>query len=427
MALDSPSGSDVPSPGCAVDSAEAFAAFACLAEGATDSQMLFLLAVVLDRMLDAIYVLDENGRILYANAAARVLSPAFPDGPRAKILGKEWGQWAGDQTVDRLLTMARANGRGECDILFPDGAGGLLAPRSCRIHRVEGPDHATLCLCAVCAVKSDSDDSWERRRRMQDQRLWEANKMKSLETLAGGVAHDFNNLLMVVLGNADLAMMGLPEDSPLRGYLQAIEAGARRASELSMKMLAYSGRASFRKQAVLLNTIVTDMASPLRSAISCNAELRFALAPGIPLIQADAHQIRQILMSLVINASEALQEGVGRIWINTGRMWCDHGYLQSPYLFDDLPEGHYAYLEVEDTGAGMDEGVIRRIFEPFFTTRFAGRGLGLAAVLGIVKAHGGTVKVHSRPGIGSVLRVLFPADQGVPAAPPTACAPSEAP
>jgi signal transduction histidine kinase len=248
----------------------------------------------------------------------------------------------------------------------------------------------------------------EEERRKLDTRLQAAAKQESLAVLAGGVAHDFNNLLVAILGNADLALAELPPLAPGRDKIADIEKASRRAADLCKQMLAFSGRGHFTVEGLDLSALVNEISHLLEVTISKKAVLECNLAEDVPAIEADTTQIRQIIMNLITNATEAIGDRGGVISISTGAVECDRAYLTETYLDDDLPEGLYSYAEVTDTGCGMDEETRERIFDPFFTTKFTGRGLGLAAVLGIVRGHRGALKVHSEPGRGTTFRVLFP-------------------
>ncbi|MFO7973257.1 MAG: histidine kinase N-terminal 7TM domain-containing protein [Candidatus Hydrogenedentota bacterium] len=241
----------------------------------------------------------------------------------------------------------------------------------------------------------------------------QAQKLESLVTVAGGIAHDFNNILAIIAGNAELAMGEVPQISEARPHLREIAAAARKATELARQMLAYSGRGKAALEAIDLNSLVTQMAQLLEASVSEHNHLRFNLAKYVPDIEGDPSQISQLLMNLVTNAAEAVDGENGLITVSTGSMYCTRAYLASTWLHENQPEGEYAYLEVSDTGAGIGQSALARIFDPFYTTKFTGRGLGLAAVLGIVRGHYGAIKVSSAPGKGSTFRVLFPAkDRG---------------
>lgn len=248
----------------------------------------------------------------------------------------------------------------------------------------------------------------EEERLMIERKLLETQKLESLGVLAGGIAHDFNNLLATIVGNTGLALLDLPKDSPAVESLQQIEVAAQRAADLTRQLLAYAGKGKILVQPVSLNTLVAEMIQLLQAVIPKNVTLRVKLAPSLPLINGDATQMRQVIMNLTINAAEAIGKGSGIVSLTTGVQWADTAYLKEIAQACDLPEGTYVYLEVADTGSGMDAHIRARIFEPFFTTKFTGRGLGLAAVLGIVRGHHGALALSSAPGEGSTFKVLFP-------------------
>jgi PAS domain S-box-containing protein len=242
-----------------------------------------------------------------------------------------------------------------------------------------------------------------------EQQLLHTQKLESLGVLAGGIAHDFNNLLMAILGNADLALRRLNPESPAVENLQNIEQASAQAADLAKQMLAYSGKGKFVIEHLQLNRLLEEMLHMLQVSISKNAVLRVNLTPTLPTVEADATQIRQIIMNLVINASEAISEKSGIIAITTGCMDCDKEYLRNVWLEDNLTDGLYVYLEVADTGCGMTKETLNKLFDPFFSTKFTGRGLGMSAVLGIVRGHRGAIKVYSEPGKGSTFKILLPA------------------
>jgi signal transduction histidine kinase/CheY-like chemotaxis protein/ABC-type amino acid transport substrate-binding protein len=248
----------------------------------------------------------------------------------------------------------------------------------------------------------------EEDRRQLEAQVQHAQKLESLGVLAGGIAHDFNNLLVGVLGHAELARMELDPDSPLAERLGHIETAALRASELTNQMLAYSGKGRFLVESVDLTRLVREMAQLLDVSISKKAQLRYEFSPHTPAIDADQAQIRQVVMNLLTNASEAIGDQEGQITIRIGTTRAAANDLTGSAGGVAPPPGDYVFLEVVDTGCGMDDDTAARIFDPFFTTKFTGRGLGLAATLGIVRSHGGGVRIRSTPGAGSIFTVLFP-------------------
>ncbi len=248
----------------------------------------------------------------------------------------------------------------------------------------------------------------EEERRLLERQIQHSQKLESLGILAGGIAHDFNNLLMGILGNAGLALMELPPESPVRRTLERLETAALRAAELTNQLLAYSGRGKFIVEPININILIEEMVNLLQAAVPKNVVLRLDVTRSVPLIEGDATQLRQVVMNLIMNAAEAIGDRSGIITISSGATMVDRAYLSGAYLDEDLPEGPYTFIEVSDTGCGMDDKTKSRIFDPFFTTKFTGRGLGLAAVLGIVRGHHGTLKVYSEPGRGSTFKILIP-------------------
>jgi two-component system cell cycle sensor histidine kinase/response regulator CckA len=254
----------------------------------------------------------------------------------------------------------------------------------------------------------------EHERRNLDQKIQKAQKLESLSVLAGGIAHDFNNLLVGILGNAGLTLMDLPPESPTRHSVHQIEKAALRAADLIRQMLAYSGRGKIIVQPVNLSGLLQEMQPLLHSAITKKAELRLMLPSDLPVVEVDVGQMRQVIMNLLANASEAIGDNSGVITIRAGVISADRSQLSEKWLLETPLDGAYVFVEVCDTGCGMDEATIGKIFDPFFSTKFAGRGLGLAAVLGIVRGHKGAVKVFSKPGAGATFRVLLPCLGGAP-------------
>jgi signal transduction histidine kinase len=261
----------------------------------------------------------------------------------------------------------------------------------------------------------------EQEQRQRDARLQEARRRDSLSTLAGGLAHDFNNLLTTMLGFASLSAMELPATSPIQPFLAQIEQAARRAADLCQQLLAYAGRGRYVLAPLDLSAVVRDSAALLQVVICPPLRSSLQLAEGLPPVQADPAQMRQVLLNLVRNAAEALggaESADGLITVRTDRVRLEGADLASLRGGADLPAGEYVLLGVSDTGCGMDEATLARAFEPFFSTKFVGRGMGLPAVLGIVAAHHGGLRVASAPGRGSTVEVFFPpAAAGARAAP----------
>jgi signal transduction histidine kinase/ActR/RegA family two-component response regulator len=258
----------------------------------------------------------------------------------------------------------------------------------------------------------------EEERAKLEMQIRQAQKLESLGVLAGGIAHDFNNLLVGILGYADLALEELPHVSPVRGRIDGIINATKRAADLARQMLAYSGKGQFMVQPVNLNRVIEEMGQLIQVSMSKRVVIKYDLAKELPATNGDASQIGQVILNLITNAAEAIGERSGVISISTGAMICDQRYLEHTYIPEILPDGRYLYVEVADTGCGMDKAICDRVFDPFFSTKFAGRGLGLAAVLGIVRGHKGTIKVYSEPGRGTTFKVFFPATKEISEANP---------
>jgi PAS domain S-box-containing protein len=262
----------------------------------------------------------------------------------------------------------------------------------------------------VCFARDVTDRvAADRHRGVLESKLLDAQKLESLGILAGGIAHDFNNLLTGILGNVSLMRLELPVTSALREHVDQIESVTIRAADLCRQLLAYSGKGRFVVRALDTSELVRQTAQLLQLSIGKNSTLRLDLADNLPLVEADATQMRQVVMNLVLNAAEALGERAGVIGIVTGVLYAEGDYLRSTFLAPELAEGSYVFLEVSDNGCGMGAETQAKIFDPFFSTKFTGRGLGLSAVLGIVRGHGGAIKVYSELGRGTTLKLLFPA------------------
>jgi PAS domain S-box-containing protein len=250
----------------------------------------------------------------------------------------------------------------------------------------------------------------EEQRQVLERRMQETQKLESLGVLAGGIAHDFNNLLVSVLANAELALRSL--SSPHHGTdaverIIDIRNAALHAAELTNQMLAYSGRGHFDVRPLSLTELILDMGHLLGSSLSKKAHVSYELMPDLPLVRADIAQMRQVIMNLITNASDALGDREGTIHVRTGT---EHVAAELAELYGHTPlaPNSYAFLEVADDGCGMSEGTRARLFEPFFTTKFTGRGLGLSAVQGIVRGHGGGIVLRSELGKGTTIKVLIP-------------------
>jgi len=252
----------------------------------------------------------------------------------------------------------------------------------------------------------------EEEKKRMDERLRDSQKFESLGVMAGGFAHDFNNILAAILGYAEIALMSISPDSPARNNINKIIKSSHRAAGIIKQILAYSGMSRFLVEQCNLSRVIREMTQILEVSVSKKSTIKYYLSDEIPDVEGDIAQITQVILNLVINASEAIGENNGIITIRTGAMKCNRNYFSERYFEETLPEGLYVYLEISDTGCGMPEEVRYKIFDPFFTTKFTGRGLGMAAVQGIVRSHKGTIKVYTEEGQGSTIKVLLPAIAG---------------
>jgi PAS domain S-box-containing protein len=248
----------------------------------------------------------------------------------------------------------------------------------------------------------------EQDRARVDSQTRRITQLESLSVLAGGVAHEFNNLLTAILGNAETAMARVPGDSPARNNMELVCRAAIRASELSRQMMAYSGQGGVSISEVDLNEVIADSAHHLEAIVPAGCRLEYGVTEGLPRLRADPAQLRQALVNLVVNASEALGPTGGVVTLGAGEATLRREDFHAMVLDEGQAEGRYAYLEVSDNGRGMDPSTRMKIFDPFYSTKFAGRGLGLSAVLGIVRAHRGAIRVASETGRGSAFRLYFP-------------------
>ena len=353
-----------------------------------------------------IFRTDAAGRCLYINEQACQICGISPEeagqGRWDRILEPDDRGWLAAEW--RKVVAGSGPGSLEHRIVRRDGST-VWALTHFAAERGSGGE-VTGCIGTVADI-SDRKRAEEENRKLEAQ-VQHAQRLQSLGILAGGLAHDFNNLLTIILGNARIALLDLPPGSPVVENLAEIETATSRAAELTSQMLAYSGKGRFTLQAVNLSRLAEEIASLLQTVIPKKTAIQFNLQSALQAIEADPAQIRRIVMNLITNAAEAIGDGGGAIKLSTGVMDADRTYLSGTYFDDHLPAGRYVYLEVSDTGCGMSLETQTKIFDPFFTTKFTGRGLGLAAVIGIVRAHHGALKVSSQPGLGSTFRLLFP-------------------
>jgi PAS domain S-box-containing protein len=364
------------------------------------------LRLILMNIADIVIILDAQGRITYQTPST------------ARILGYAPGLLTGTSPVDLVHPDDRdgvsrdlaevyegmSDGRPtEFRCLKADGTWVHLEAIGARIDEPQGPG----------VVVITARDITDRRKAQElrigmERRMLNAQRMESLGVLAGGIAHDFNNLLMAIMGNIDLAKMDVPPASKATALLDRAMVSARRAAELTNHLLAYSGRGKSEQRALDLNAIVEEAARLSMASVPKTVNIDIRLSRGLPPVKADPGQIQQVVMNLVANASEAIGEARGHITVKTDLVCCTDEHLAASLLPDKPPAGEYVMLEVSDTGCGMDADTVDLLLDPFFTTKFPGRGLGMAAVRGIVAGHRGAIMVASRPGEGTTVQVLLP-------------------
>lgn len=353
--------------------------------------------MVVESMNDGVLVLDAQRRIVDLNAAAERLT-----GCGDACLGRP---------VDEVVswwTAAVADDR-------PSGEGQPA------IVKVEpGPRYFEVKVSAVRDAKrrfagwlvTVHDVSSRRRNEAEryafERRVQEQQKSESLMVLAGGVAHDFNNLLTGILGNAELLAMQAPAESGQRRAAEAIVIGAQRAADLVSKMLAYAGGGRVVAEHVDLDALVREMVDLLEASVARQCTLTYQSPGPLPLVETDPTQIRQVVLNLIINATEAVDDHAGVVTVATGEEVLDRERLKHMTFGNDNEPGRYVFIDVVDNGAGMSEHTLARMFDPFFSTKDQGRGLGMAAVRGIVRSHHAALRVTSAVGQGTRFRVWFP-------------------
>jgi PAS domain S-box-containing protein len=358
--------------------------------------------VLAETASDGIVTIDAAGAILFANPAA------------ARIFGYATGQLIGSSLSILMPEQLRPLYQSEIARYLETG-GRDLNSRTIRLSGQHRDGYEIPLEISFGEYKRGNKhvfvgairDITESKR--LDESLRQSAKLESLGVLAGGIAHDFNNLLTGILGNVSLAIEMVSDLNPVKRYLQdAIEA-SERAANLTKQMLAYAGKGRFLIEAIDISVLVREISALIRSSIPKHVTLRLDLQEMLPLVEADATQLQQLIMNLVINAAEAIPEHrQGTVLVITRSHEVDAQYLATLGGANDIDPGNYVVVSVQDNGTGMDENTLSKIFDPFFTTKFTGRGLGLAAAAGIVRSHKGALKVFSTPGRGTTFRVLLP-------------------
>ncbi|MDR4493234.1 MAG: response regulator [Nitrospirales bacterium] len=350
---------------------------------------------ILQSSRDGLMVVDADGLCRFSNPAAEHLLRKTTE----ELLGSPFGYSIFQEEIREIV------------IHHPDGP---TTPVEMRVVPIEWDNESA----ALISLR----DLTERRKAEEDQKRHElerqyAQKLESLGVLAGGIAHDFNNLLMTVVARAGLALRSLPKDDPAREHLRFIEKAGLRGGELANQMLTFAGQTQLNFQSVDCSLLLKEMKSIIRSAVSKKIAVNMETAANLPHIRGDRAQLRQMVMNITINAAEAIGDGGGVITITTEAMDSSTKDLRPFHIIGDLPWGPCVSVRISDTGSGIKPELIPKIFDPFFTTKFPGRGLGLAAILGIIRAHGGALAVQSQEGKGTEFWFLFPFSQKTPTPP----------
>jgi signal transduction histidine kinase len=300
-------------------------------------------------------------------------------------------------------------------------------------HMVRGelPDHVDLleneddlaaietCLNLIVRRMREQVHSMKTEKTHLEEQLYRAQKTESLGLMAGGIAHDFNNLIAGMMCQTDLAMEKLAEEDPAEEHVRTVQKAIKQASELTNQLLIYAGERQIVRSSVQLTELINGMKDLLKVPVKRSMRQIYVMSDSLPRIDADATQVRQVVLNLVMNAADAIGSNQGSIKISTGVRDLSDDDTVGDVLVGIMATGRYVYLQVEDSGCGMDEADRRKIADPFFSTKTGGRGLGLAVVAGIVRGHGGILAVESEAGHGSIFRVLLPVTD-VPVPEPTA-------
>jgi len=375
-----------------------------------ESESLYRIVTEVTR--DVIFEVDSGGRVIFASPSLETLTGI-------KCVDVEGGPYLRlyeyvhpDDREREMNQFKRAKGQvGERVSYSPyrvrhavDGSWVWFSGTGTWYETAEGEVRMLEVVREITQEMQREEERLELARQMQ-----EAQRLESLGVMAGGITHDFNNLLTPILGDAELALLDLPLDSPVRPTIEQIRRAAQRAAALTRQLLAYSGQGPVSVEPLSLSELVEEMGQLLEGVVSGKAGLIYDLADDLPAVEGDVAQLSQVVMNLITNAAEAVREGAGRIVLRTGHLEAEK--VERSYVIGNAEPTAYSYVffEVLDDGCGMETETQSRIFDPFFTTKFTGRGLGLAAVLGIVRSHEGLIEIDSAVGRGTRFRVMFPA------------------
>jgi len=369
------------------------------------------LQLTLDNMIDTYYRIDAGGTMQWASASVLTLlgyqasdiagmsvRPLFVDGQSFHQLAEAL-ELQGGTVINQQVQLKHKSGH----VVWGSISAHLILDDQGIVTGVEGVLRDVTQLVQAEAQKCELES-----------KMTHVQRLESLGILAGGIAHDFNNILAGIMGNAELAQLNVVDGMPIEHELNNILAGSVKAADLCKQMLAYSGQGVFIKSIVNISTLVKDELQLIDVSIPKNITLKLELSNTLRSVYADTTQLQQIIMNLITNAAESIgNQKQGEITIVTMILQADRKALACPFIDEEREPGTYTLLEIRDNGCGMDPSTMEKIFDPFFTTKFTGRGLGMSAVLGIVRTHEGTINISSEPGRGSRFRILLPACDGV--------------
>ncbi|MCA8979607.1 MAG: response regulator, partial [Planctomycetes bacterium] len=381
---------------------------------ASSSLELAVLEQIMETGVAGIFVLDPSGTIIYANcAAAEILGLAGSDLVNQRFDSEDWTCYDLDGTetpvsehpVMQVLESKQPVHDVRKALDTADGERKLISINGAPVLDAKGEVERLVFSVRDITREAQEVDLRERMNREMESLA----RLDSLSMLAGGVAHDFNNILVGMLGGAELVRELLAPDHPARAALELLEQGALRASELTHQLLAFSGKSRFVVGPRNLSALVRETSCLLEALVSKEANLLLAPADDLPLIDIDSTQVGQVIMNMVLNASQALRPGGGEISVVTRCVdVCAEDLRSAVHVGEDARPGQYVVLEVSDDGAGMPPEVAARVFDPFYSTKPEGHGLGLAAVIGVVRAHHGFVRLQTEPGVGTRFSLGFP-------------------
>ncbi len=365
--------------------------------------------VIIESLGDGILIVDNDGLVHRYNQRFVDMwgIEPLPAGIQDSVV---LAQIVKNQLVDPEAFISRTkefpalvDGREHVELLaFKDGR--IIERRQCSL-RDEGLNLGRLVVFRDLTEQYRAEES----NRHLTRQVQATQRLESLGVLAGGLAHEFNNILMAILGNADLLGSELGPNSEGHDHLSEISTASRRAADLCRQMLTYAGKGEFSRQKLNMEAVIREMRGILEVTLGKKVQLECDFEPDIPAVQGDMAQMRQVVLNLVGNAADAcLEEGGGHVHLKLFKRFCSRSFLDGCLSGKNAREGDYICLEVADTGCGLDVEQQARVFDPFYTTKFVGRGLGLSAVLGIARGHGGVVCLKSQPGTGSTFSVFLP-------------------